>query len=133
PRFEWHRDDLVTFDVSGLGRLLGDASSIGEEVRRSAEARGLRVQVAVAATWTAAMVLAYARPGLTVVGGGAEASALGSVPIGILDKVAEHVSPVAESQLPIFRAWGLKTLGDLAALPPRGLAARVGRRGFLWQ
>src|ERR1700682_5817315 len=67
PRFECHSADLVSIDVSGLTRLLGDPHTIGEELRRSAAARGLHVQVALAATRTAAMVLAYARPGLTVV------------------------------------------------------------------
>ena len=49
PRYERHRDDLVTIDVSGLDRLLGPPRAD----RRGAAARGggarLRVQVAVAA------------------------------------------------------------------------------------
>src|SRR5438093_1526301 len=54
-------------DGSGLGRLLGPAGAIGKELRRTASARGLRVHVALAPTRTAAMLLALARPGLTVV------------------------------------------------------------------
>src|SRR5262249_61797039 len=56
PRFECHGDDLVSIDVSGLGRLLGVPRAIGEELRRSSEARGLHVQVALAATQTRRMV-----------------------------------------------------------------------------
>ena len=66
PRFECHRDDLVSIDIRGLDRLLGDPHAIGGELRRSAAARGLRLQAAIASTRTAAMVLAHARPGLTV-------------------------------------------------------------------
>src|SRR5688572_6998675 len=78
PRYERHRDDLVSIDVSGLERLLGTPHTIGEELRREASARGARVHVAVAATRVAALVLARARPGLTVVDPGEERAALAS-------------------------------------------------------
>ena len=35
--------------------------------------------------------------------------------------------------LSTFRRWGLRTIGDLAALPPDDLAARLGRDGVEWQ
>ena len=87
PRFERHRDDLVSIDVSGLARLLGPARTIGEELRREAAARGLRAHVAVAGTRTAAFVLAQACPGLTVIASGEEAEMLAPIPIGILEKI----------------------------------------------
>src|SRR5215472_9807509 len=85
PRYESHetRGDLVVIDVSGLDRLLGDARTIGEELRREAADRGLRVHVAIARTQTAAMVLAIARPGVVVVEHGSEASAIAPVPLKI--------------------------------------------------
>src|SRR5437899_2638670 len=86
PRYERHRDDLVTIDVSGLTRLLGPARTIGEEMRREAAARGVRAHVAVAGTQTAAALIALARPGLTVVANGEEASALASLPLALLEK-----------------------------------------------
>src|SRR4051812_15550792 len=90
PRFERHRDDLVSVDVSGLTRLLGPARSIGEEMRREAAARGVRVHVAIAGTRTAAMLLALARPGLTVIAPGDEASALASLPLALLDTLEKY-------------------------------------------
>src|SRR4249920_1105475 len=74
PRFESGRD-AVTIDVRGLDRLLGGAQAIGEELRREAARRGVRVHVAVAGTRTAARVLAIARPGLTVITPGGERDA----------------------------------------------------------
>jgi protein ImuB len=145
PRYEQHRDDLVTIDISGLGRLLGDARAIGEELRRAASARGLRVHVAIAGTRTAAMVLAHARPGLTVVEPDAEARALAIVPIGILDKIHDQTqSPQSpqknidpktsvSSVVSVLKSWGIRTFGELAALPPADLAARLGRQGLVWQ
>ncbi|HEY3043029.1 MAG TPA: hypothetical protein VGJ39_03340 [Vicinamibacterales bacterium] len=140
PRYEVHRADLVTIDISGLGRLLGDARAIGEELRRDASARGVRVHVAIAGTRTAAMVLAlrhaqgdaeprrsvaHARPGLTLVEPGGEADALAPLPIGMLERVGGDPA--------VFKHWGLKTLGELAALPAADLAARLGRQGLVCQ
>src|SRR5580765_7525070 len=67
PRYERHRDDLVSIDLRGLGRLIGTARTIGEELRREAATRGVGVHVALAATRMAALVLAQARPGLILV------------------------------------------------------------------
>ncbi len=45
--------------------------------------------------------------------------------------------PSFESRIPeqiaTFRRWGLRTLGELAALPSDDLAARLGRQGVDWQ
>src|SRR6059036_3871884 len=75
PRYE-SRGDLVVIDVRGLDRLFGSPRAIGEELRRDAADRGLRVHVAIAATQTAAMVLAVSRPGVVVIDAGGEAAAI---------------------------------------------------------
>jgi protein ImuB len=41
--------------------------------------------------------------------------------------------PTPNSQLEVFKRWGLRTLGDLAALPANDLAARLGQDGVRWQ
>ncbi len=76
PRVETHGERTVTLDISGLGSLIGEPRSIGEELRRTAADAGLRVHIAVAATSTAAILLAHARAGLTVVAPGTEAATL---------------------------------------------------------
>jgi len=156
PRYERHGDRLVTIDVSGLERLLGSARTIGEELRREAAARGVRAHVAVAATRLAAMVLALARPGVTVVPGGGEAEALRLVPIAMLDLLRDQGVLLSESSRrtgsrkrgfgtrregasrrpergPVPLEWGVRTLGELAALPSSDLSARLGQQGLLWQ
>ena len=141
PRYERHRDDLVSIDVSGLERLLGPAGTIGAELRREAGARGIRAHVAVAGTRMAALVLALARPGLTVVPTGTEAEALAPFPIALLDKAASSLNSqfsslnVESSELSVerFKRWGLRTLGELAALPAADLVSRLGRPALAWQ
>jgi protein ImuB len=142
PRYECHSGTLVSIDVSGLDRLLGPPQVIGEELRRVAASRSVRAHVAVAGTRMAALVLARARPGITVVAPGNEADALAAVPIGILQHIMDIDGVGAELARPadapadalsVFKRWGLKTFGELAALPRADLMSRLGRRGLLWQ
>ena len=167
PRYECCRDDLIVVDVTGLERLMraetmrrlraagglaGENAqsveppvvaawrTVGTELVRECQDRGARAHVAVAATRVAALVLAHARPGLTVIAPGAEASALSSVPIDVLRRVADTVvMPKGKPKTPddagvaIFKQWALRTLGDLAALPAPDLVARVGRQALVWQ
>ena len=130
PRYERHRDDLVSVDVSGLTRLLGPARTIGEEMRREAAARGMRVNVTVAGTRMAALILAQARPGLTVIEPGEEAAALAPLSLGLIDKVEVGTSDFIHRT---SKRWGLKTLGDLASLPAADLVSRLGRSAQTWQ
>ena len=129
PRYEQHRDDLVSIDVSGLDRLIGPPRTIGEELRRDAAARGVHLHVALARTRAAALVLALARPGVTIVEPGREHESLASLPIAIL----ERADPSALSLEPLCRRWGIRTLGEFAALPSADLSARLGRRALDWQ
>jgi protein ImuB len=124
PRIETHSERSVVLDISGLGSLLGDARTIGEELRRTAADRGLRVHIAVAATRTAAIVLAQARAGLTVIAPGEEAAALAPLSLAALRAFGEA---------PQLDRWGLRTLGDLAAIPRADLSERLGQGGVYWQ
>jgi protein ImuB len=138
PRYERHRDDLVSIDISGLDRLFGDARAIGTAIGREAAARGLRAHVAVASTRTAAMVLVMARPGLSVIPRGAEAAALAPLALGILEqcdiaRFTDAPRQTADFKRATFKRWGLRTLGELAALPASELTARFGRQATLWQ
>jgi len=146
PRFEVHREDLVSIDVSGLKRLLGPSQTIVDELRRDAKSRGMAVHVAVAATRTTAMVLALARLGVTVVERGGEAAALAAVPIGMLEKIEEfctHSSLSSQkkeeqkisagSACSACNRWGVKTFGELASLPAADLLARLGPPARVWQ
>jgi protein ImuB len=145
PRIETHGDRTVTIDISGLRRLIGEPRSIGEELRRAAADAGLGVHIAIAATSTAAILLAHARAGLTVVARGDEASALAPLPLRVLAQLGFKVEAAdarpgpkpgagsPEPELDQLHRWGLRTLGDLAALPSGALSARLGQTGLRWQ
>lgn len=146
PRYEQHRAGLVSLDVRGLSRLLGTPTTIGAEMRREAAARGLRVHVAIAPTRMAALVLATARPGLTVVNRADMTAVLAPVPVAVLEPLQDHLIPAsgrvtevqqraldARAAMAAFGRWGIRTLGELAALPAADLSARLGRSGRVWQ
>ena len=145
PRYELLRTDLVAIDVRGLERLLGAPSVIGAELVREAGGRGLCVHVALAPSYAAATVLALARPGLTVVDAATQAAALAPLPIGILEQIQPQSTPTppnpvdqnqkgsASSAISAVKHWGIRTLGELAALPTADLTARLGRGAAAWQ
>jgi protein ImuB len=148
PRYEQPRDDLVVLDVRGLERLLGPARTIAEDIRRDAASRGVHVQVAVASTRVAALVLAQARPGLTIVPSGDEAAALATLPLTLFARVDAAALPVPGREaetvrqasadaltrlLIVLEQWGIRTWGAFAALPAASIAARFGASGPRWQ
>lgn len=161
PRVSWVEPQALAIDLHGLARLFGEPRAIGEELRRALSHAGLQTHIAVAATRTAARLLAHARAGLTVIPPGAEAVSLAPLPMALLAGMLGDAAPPAASSSPrtparfyrtspvqeivrprrrrphtpvsdlldTFRRWGLRTLGDLAALPPPDLAARLGADG----
>lgn len=166
PRVAWVEPHALVIDLHGLERLFGEPRAIGEQLRRALATAGLETHVAVAATRTAARLLAHARAGLTVIAPGGETAALAALPIALLpgllgeqmpqtgaapgaraparfyrtspvqDLVKAIVTPRRRrGQAPVsdllltFRRWGLRTLGDLTALPAPDLAARLGAQG----
>src|SRR5262245_35267139 len=133
PRYEQHSNDLIVIDVRGLERLLGSPRTIAHELRREAADRGVLVHVALAGTQTAALVLALARPGLTIVERGGEVSALAALSVQTLEKILTVLQPDHNHPHQTFLAWGVKTLGELAALPDDDLASRLGKEGLTCQ
>ena len=134
PRIERHAapDRLdVLLDVSGLGRLLGDAAAIGAELARAGAPR-----VAVAPTRAAARLLARARQGVSVVASHPEDAgrALGPLPIALLRQLAADDGLLAApAAFDAIERWGLRTLGELAALPSADLSTRLGQPGLALQ
>jgi protein ImuB len=152
PRIETCGSREVILDLAGLTRLFGDAKTIAGELRRTAADRGLRVRIAIASTRTAARLLARDRAGITIVEPGDEARALENLRLEWLEIFREPTeprepneptgpgSPIPDpgSLLPdpftiTLRRWGLRTLGDFAALPADEVAARLGQAGIAWQ
>ncbi len=137
PRIQRYGPDAVVLDVSGLGRLLGSPETIGRELaRRSAADEGSDIRVAVASTQIAALLLSLSPSALTVVTAD-EAAALAPLPLNVLREVVAVVQPSAmracDDVFEVLQRWGLKRIGEFAALPAEDLSARLGRAGVALQ
>jgi protein ImuB len=144
PRVEAHLPREVVLDLDGLTRLFGDARTIGAEIRRTAADRKLQIRVAIAGSRVAARLLARHRAGFTLATDGelidaeSDRAAIAEVPLELLADIWTDNNDVSErskdghERVRTLRRWGLRTLGDLAALPPDDVAARLGEAGADW-
>jgi protein ImuB len=122
PRVEDAGEGVVDADASGLQRLIGDATAVGRRLVREARAVGFAATVGLAESRAAAGIAARLGPTITVVKPGHERETLAHAPLALLDP-----DPVAAATL---ARWGVRTLGELAALPRDGLSARLGAAGI---
>jgi protein ImuB len=112
-------------DIAGTERLFGPPQTLAERLRAALAAAGFRASVAVSANFHAARLKAAATRGITVIAEGQEASALAALPLAVLHLEEEY----AET----FAVWGIRTLGELAALPEVELVTRLGARSLAWR
>jgi len=125
PRVEDGGPGTLFIDLEGLATLFGTEAQIAERLSQQARAIGLPAHVAVAGSRAAARAAARLAGAVTVVPDGDDRAVLAEVPLALLDLPPD----VAQA----FGRWGLRTLGDIAALPRNGLAARLGTRGLAAQ
>lgn len=121
PRVEEGESGTVYCDVGGLRRLYGSEREIALAVAGRARALGLEVAVGIAASKIAARLAAVEGSGVAVIPPGEEWRALAPLPIARLAP-----SPALGERL---ERWGIRTLGDLTALPLSAVATRLGPEG----
>jgi protein ImuB len=115
----------LALDVSGSERLLGNARQIATTLQQSLYAMGYEASVTAAHNVYAAILAARGIQGVTAIAPGCEAEALATLPLAVLEQ--------DDAQAQTFAAWGIHTLGQLAALPTKPLVARVGQSGLRMQ
>ncbi|HEY6990467.1 MAG TPA: hypothetical protein VH369_18880 [Bryobacteraceae bacterium] len=121
PLIEEH-PDMVIFDIRGLEALHGPPESIARAVEREV---GIPANIALASNPDAAAHAARGLQGITVIQPGEEASILAPLSLNLLGG-----SPDVAVSLDL---WGIRTFGAFAALPPLGVAARLGEEGLALQ
>jgi len=122
PLVEAGEPGLVYLDVAGLRRLWGDEGDIGRRLVRAAADRGFQIRVGIAGSRIAALVAARRANDVAVVEPGADAEYLARAPLSLLDLPAEMAARLG--------TWGLRSLGELAALPATALFERLGSEGL---
>ncbi|HTS30973.1 MAG TPA: hypothetical protein VMH81_34110 [Bryobacteraceae bacterium] len=122
PMVEQTAAGTVTLDVSGLDRLFGLPQDVAAAIARRAAEVQVNARIALAANPDAAICAARGFSGVHVIPYGDEAKFLGSLPIALL-------SPSEELHETLER-WGIRYFQELAALPPLGIAERLGPEGL---
>ncbi len=122
PLVETASADTVVFDVDGLGSLFGNLHQIASEISKRGAEMNIQANLAIASNKSTAVLIARACRGVTIVAPGHEADALSPIPID-----TPLISP--ELLLKLHR-WGVRTLGELAALPEIGVVERLGEAGY---
>lgn len=121
PRIEETTPDTITLDLNGLSGLWGTPRAIAQKLLRAASRLELEVHVAIAPNPDAAIHATRSGAGITVIHPGQAARKLAALPLEVLD------SP--EQIQETFHRWGLRTFGDLRALPATQIAERLGQAG----
>jgi DNA polymerase-4 len=118
--------DEAFLDVTGSTALFGDGEAIGRAIKATIRDEvGLTASVGVATTKLVAKIASDLRKpdGLVVVAPGDEAAFLAPLPIsrlwGVGDKTARALAD-----------YRVRTIGDLAALPPDAVTRRFGKHGL---
>jgi len=121
PRVEARGPTPVLLDLHGLGKTWPRPEALGQALIERARSRAMEANLALAFSRATALVVARARPGLSVVPPGEEAAVLAPLPLVLLDLDPERAE--------LLERWGLRTIGDLARLPSSGLSERLGPEG----
>jgi len=125
PRVEDAGAGRIYLDASGLEGLFGDEPRLGARLRDAAAVAGVEIRVGIAESRIAALAAARLGPGVTIVERGGDAASLAPAPLSLLDLPEETATRLSR--------WGLRTLGELAALPTAGLFERLGGDGVRLQ
>ncbi len=117
----------LVLDIAGTERIFGPPAQVARSVLQQTRLLGLLAHVCVSDNFhTAVCAAPYTGGRPAVIARGAERSTLVPLPLSALDGIDEE-------QRETFASWGLRTLGELAALPEAQLVARMGESGRrLW-
>jgi protein ImuB len=122
-RVEIDERGLVFCDCEGAGLLSASESELATVLAARAFRCGLPAWVGIADSKLGALIAARESGGTRVVPAGLTRDFLAPFPVKLLDP-----DPVTAD---VLRGWGIRTMGQLAALPPGSLAHRLGRAGMV--
>ncbi|HVN87788.1 MAG TPA: hypothetical protein VMW17_23365 [Candidatus Binatia bacterium] len=122
PRVESGEDGVVYLDVGGSGAMFDSEGQLAHTLARRAERVGLPAHVGVAGSKIAARLAAQQGGGVTVIPLNEECTYLAPLAVALLQP-----SPALAATL---TRWGIRTIGQLAALPASAVGTRLGPEGL---
>ena len=137
PLVELTSTKSVIVDISGLSFLFGTPQEIAYLISQRTKSIEGPINVAIAPNPDVAAIISSNVEGVSVINEGEEAEAL--APLAILSLLKEPIvigkfAPQRHEEIfETFELWGIKTLGDLAALPADGVIETLGNEGLTLQ
>jgi protein ImuB len=128
PRMEelnQERSCSLVLDIAGTTKLFGPPAQLAARLRTALLQAGFRALIVVSVNFATARLKAPNDRGILIIQEQREAEALEKLPVSEL--------ALDEDSLETFRIWGIRTLGELAALPTMELVVRMGERARNWQ
>lgn len=116
---------MLLIDRSGTGSLFGTAQEYAQRLHRALSDNGFENSVATAHNAEAALMLSRSQRGVLCVEKSRLQAHLASLSTALL--------PCEPKTQALLRRWGIRTLGQLAALPETGLISRLGQQGLRLQ
>lgn len=111
----------LLIDRSGTGSLFGTAQDYARRLHRALFEHGFESSVATAHNAEAALMLSRSQHGIVCVDESKLQAHLAPLPTALL-----QCEPTTQA---LLRRWGVRTLGQVAALPETGLISRLGQQG----
>ncbi len=118
PIIEETSPDTVVFDIRGLRSIYGSPEQVAAEIQRRV---GLEANLAIAVNPDAAVHAARGIRGVTILPPRRTAVILAPLPLYLLGGSPEFARTLD--------LWGIRTFGELAALPVEGVVARLAEEG----
>ena len=112
---------VLLADQSGTETLFGDARCFAEGMRQALQELKFPANVAVAPNAEASLLLARSYTGVTRVDVQGVQAKLAPLPLSMLSLEAATLATLSR--------WGIRNLGELAALPETALVSRIGQQG----
>ena len=112
---------LLLLDSSGIGTLFGSAENYAQGLHRELRRSGFQAGFGVAPNAEAALLLARSTERAVCADRDSMRGKLARLPVSLL---------ACDSKMQtVLRRWGIRTLGELAALPETALISRLGQQG----
>ncbi len=116
-----HPSAMLLLDSSGMGTLFGTIESYTCKLHQELIGEGFPAGIGTARNAEAALMLARSTRRIIHADRANIRAKLGSLPVTLL--------PCDSRMLSILSRWGIRTLGELAALPDTALVSRLGQQG----
>lgn len=110
----------LLMDRTGTETLFGNAEQYAQKLKAELGAASFPCSVATCPNAEASLLLARSHGGVTSVQAGDLEKRLAPLPLSLL--------PCDDTTLTVFTRWGVRTLGELAALPEASLISRIGQQ-----